>query len=60
MNLADAIEALNEGSKITHISFTKDEYIHIINYVYTFEDGIEVPHNWLNKEQLQNGWSIFQ
>lgn len=60
MTLTEAKEVMNNGVKITHESFTSYEYMHLIDGKTYFEDGVAVPYGWLDKEQLQIGWSIFK
>lgn len=57
MTLQEAKQALKEGKKITHIYFATEEYIHLVNGVEYFEDGVEVPHDWCGYKK-ENNWSI--
>lgn len=58
MTKGEAIQAMKSGQKITHTSFTSDEWMTSDprGLVYTFEDGVKVTYRtfWENREG--NGW----
>ncbi len=60
MTKQQAQEALHQGHKITHMYFSRKEYIHLVNGSEYFEDGYQVPSGWWNKEWAAEDWEIFK
>lgn len=63
MTKQEAKDALLKGEKVTHIYFTKDEYVRMINdEVYEFEDGCCISSYifWQVRENecWETGWEI--
>lgn len=60
----DALLALAEGKRITHTSFTDEEYVkQHTTHLYMFEDGVvtTVKEFWYIRTELPwaDGWSIY-
>lgn len=55
--------ALNNGKKIAHLYFSKDEWVKKANGEYQFEDGVicEIDEFWEYRSELMwdNGWEIY-
>ena len=64
MDKEQALQAMKDGHKITHIYFSDDEHLSIINNIITSEEGYNFNDWWHdNTEQrkwTQTGWSIKQ
>jgi hypothetical protein len=65
MTKTEAIYEMEQGRKVTHIYFTRDEWV-IINDkgLFEFEDGVSMQR-WLfwahrKDEPWQEGWSLFE
>lgn len=58
MTKEEAKQALQEGKKITHTYFMNTEFIHLVNGIEYFEDGVKVPAYWWSGVYLLDGWSI--
>lgn len=58
----EAYQAMLEGKKVTHDSFSDKEYLKMVESVildeknYIFELGWEIRNN----SEWENGWSIFR
>ena len=64
MTKAEALQALDEGKKITHQHFTPNEYVQKKGNSYIFEDGvictIQEFWKWRNHASWLDGWELFQ
>jgi len=68
MNRLEAMESLRLGNKLTHPSFSIDEWVSITHnetpWHYIFEDDIEqyADEFWALRRHISwdRGWSIFQ
>ena len=65
MTKQEAIQAMNEGKKVTHQHFTDDEWMKLAAPgLYEFEDGYEWPSLsfWEDRkdDSWETGWSIFE
>jgi len=61
MTKQEAILAMREGKKVTHVSFTPDEWVSSSGTVYKFEDGNECSDKefWAYRkdDSFYYGWS---
>lgn len=56
-----ALEALNQGKKISHVYFTDDEYVYLKDGSLTDEQGIELTENidrFFDARPWNDGWYI--
>lgn len=62
MTLEEAKLLAQQGVKVTHRYFTKDEYLTISGNLITFEDGVQISFDeWVDgKDYLLDGWSIYE
>jgi len=65
MTKLEALEAMNKGKKVTHKSFTKEEWItKTYGYNYLLEDGVVCSFSefwrWRTEPCWDNDWSIFE
>lgn len=62
MTLQEAKVLAQQGTKVTHKYFTREEYMTMKGNLITFEDGAKILFNeWTEgKDYLLDGWSIFQ
>lgn len=62
LNKDDALQALEEGKRLTHQMFTSDEWMEQCGLVYVFEDGtqcdIEEFWSYRTAPVWLCGWSI--
>lgn len=62
----EAIRAMREGKKVTHLFFTSEEWIksNKTGTRYILEDGVECSPaefwRWRTDEEYNNGWSIYK
>jgi hypothetical protein len=54
----EAIAVMFQGKKVTHKSFTKDEWMKLEGTVYEFEDGCLCDFSEFYR--FKSGWSIFE
>ena len=61
MTLEEAKKLAQQGIKVTHQYFTKEEYMTMQGNVIIFEDGVEIYFDeWVkDKPYLLEGWSLF-
>lgn len=61
MTLQEAKEQAQQGIKVTHRYFKKDEYMIMEGNMIIFEDGVKIYFNeWIHgKDYLKDGWSIY-
>ena len=61
MTLQEAKELAQQGIKVTHQYFTKEEYMTMQGNVIIFEDECEIYFDeWVeDKPYLLEGWSLF-
>lgn len=61
MNLEEAKQLAQQGTKVTHQYFTKDEWMIMKGNMIQFEDGCEIPfYDWIQgKDYLLEGWSLY-
>ena len=63
MTKSEAIDALEQGQKVTHYYFSDDEWMIEHNGQYKFEDGVSMDRNefWAIRtlEGWQDSWEIF-
>ena len=62
---AEALQALDEGKKITHRLFDDDEWMELCHGLIIFEDGVNCTlEEFFNKDrqgsQWEDGYSIFK
>lgn len=65
MSKTEAIQAMKEGHKVTHVYFADDEYIYMIGIFKIFtEEGYSIDSDefWKYRqgESFETGWSIFE
>lgn len=56
MKKAQAIHALHEGKKLTHMYFTEDEWVTDSGGGYEFEDGCKCTFNEFWQDRSDSGW----
>ena len=56
MNREEAIEALENGKKLTHQHFTKNEWVKISAEMYQFEDGCRCEPELFWKGRTGGTW----
>lgn len=59
MNRNEALEAMNEGKKVTHTYFSSEEYLHLVNKRITTEDGHHFKEQFYSQDMFKDGWSIY-
>lgn len=63
MNKAEAIQAMQDGKKVTHVSFTSDEWATMQNGKILLEDGVRCSPaefwRWRTAAGFDNGWEEF-
>lgn len=63
MTREEAIEAMQNGEKVTHRYFAKDEWATMEGHSIITEDGVRITENefWLIRKDpaWSNEWSIF-
>lgn len=67
MNKAEAKQALREGKKLTHKSFSAEEWVKQIGdykYKYEYEDGVthDITEFWIMRDKYgawNEDWSVF-
>jgi hypothetical protein len=64
MTKQEAIEALKKGERLTHLTFTEDEFIYIQDGKMFDETSMPIDENhfwnYRNSYIFDNGWSIFK
>ena len=64
MSKQKAIEAMNNGKKVTHRLFDPDEWMQVKGKLYEFEDGClcEFGEFWNHRtnDSWLEGWKIFR
>ena len=63
MTKNDAIKAMNNGKKVSHIKFTPDEWMMTSDRGYEFEDGAKCTKEefwrFRNEEAWLSGWRLY-
>lgn len=64
MNRSEAMQALREGKKITHVYFTDGEFVYLEEGKVMYEDGASssVEFFWSIRENelWDKGWKIYE
>jgi hypothetical protein len=64
MEKHEAIKAMEDGEKVTHKSFTKDEWMKLTGQLFEFEDGIRCQYDefwdYRSEKEWDSGWEIFR
>lgn len=64
MSKDEAIQAMREGKKVTHPTFTDEEYIQLKGNVIITEEGYEIFLSQFfairNSVAFNTGWKIFE
>jgi hypothetical protein len=65
MTKDEALQALDEGKKVSHYLFDDDEWMELCHGLIVFEDGVNCTlEEFFNKdrqgEQWEDGYKIFQ
>lgn len=62
MTKDEAIQAMEQGHKVTHRYFSADEWMRLAGRLYEFEDGClcDPDEFWPDREEgFDDGWSIY-
>lgn len=59
MTKQEAIQAMKEGKKVTHIHFLKSEWVKSdpTGSFYEFEDGVKCDSNFFWMDRKQESWN---
>lgn len=60
MTIEEAYQCMKEGKRVTHKSFTSDEYFEMYCGVVVCENGYSMSDWFRNEEWQKDGWSIKQ
>ncbi|MBK7362689.1 MAG: hypothetical protein IPJ01_10375 [Micavibrio sp.] len=64
MNKQQAIQAMLEGKKVTHLYFSNDEWVTMVNGQIVLEDGVKCSPlefwRWRTDEMWETDWSIYE
>lgn len=64
MNKQEAIQAMLEGKKVTHLYFSNDEWVTMENGQILLEDGVRCSPNefwrWRTDAMWETDWSIYE
>ncbi len=62
MTKDEALKAMKQGKKVSHMYFSADEYIHIVDGQMYAEDGCRFEEGWAIRTESvwQDGWRIIE